>query len=53
MTQLATETLGQPIERLTFVLGDTRLPRAPVHGGSLTMASVGSTVQAACRRARD
>jgi xanthine dehydrogenase YagR molybdenum-binding subunit len=35
------------------MLGDTRLPRAPVHGGSMTMASVGSAVQAACRRARD
>jgi xanthine dehydrogenase YagR molybdenum-binding subunit len=53
MTQVAAETLGLPIERVKFVLGDTRLPRAPVHGGSLTMASVGSAVQAACRRARE
>jgi xanthine dehydrogenase YagR molybdenum-binding subunit len=53
MTQVAAETLGLPIERVKFVLGDTRLPRAPVHGGSMTMASVGSAVQAACRRARE
>ncbi|HET7876377.1 MAG TPA: xanthine dehydrogenase family protein molybdopterin-binding subunit, partial [Methylomirabilota bacterium] len=53
MTQVAAETLGLPIERVKFVLGDTRLPRAPVHGGSLTMASVGSAVQAACRRVRE
>jgi xanthine dehydrogenase YagR molybdenum-binding subunit len=53
MTQVAAETLGLPIERVKFVLGDTWLPRAPVHGGSLTMASVGSAVQAACRRARE
>src|SRR3989440_2136072 len=53
MTQVAAEILGLPIERVTFVLGDTRLPRAPVHGGSMTMASVGSAVQAACRRARE
>jgi xanthine dehydrogenase YagR molybdenum-binding subunit len=53
MTQVAAETLGLPIERVSFMLGDTRLPRAPVHGGSLTMASVGSAVQAACRKARD
>jgi xanthine dehydrogenase YagR molybdenum-binding subunit len=53
MTQVAAETLGLPIERVRFILGDTRLPRAPVHGGSLTMASVGSAVQAACRRARE
>src|SRR5947208_6396572 len=53
MTQVAAETLGLPIERVKFSLGDTRLPRAPVHGGSMTMASVGSAVQAACRRARE
>jgi xanthine dehydrogenase YagR molybdenum-binding subunit len=53
MTQVAAATLGLPIERVKFMLGDTRLPRAPVHGGSLTMASVGSAVQAACRKARE
>lgn len=53
MTQVAAETLGLPIERVKFILGDTRLPRAPVHGGSMTMSSVGSAVQAACRRARE
>jgi xanthine dehydrogenase YagR molybdenum-binding subunit len=53
MTQVAAEALGLPIERVRFVLGDTRLPKAPVHGGSLTMASVGSAVQAACRKARE
>jgi xanthine dehydrogenase YagR molybdenum-binding subunit len=53
MTQVAAEALGLPIERVRFTLGDTRLPRAPIHGGSMTMASVGSAVQAACRNARD
>jgi xanthine dehydrogenase YagR molybdenum-binding subunit len=53
MTQVAAETLGLPIERVKFSLGDTRLPRAPVHGGSMTMASVGSAVQAACGRVRE
>jgi len=53
MTQVAAETLGLPIERVKFILGDTRLPRAPVHGGSMTMASVGSAVQAACRKLRE
>ncbi len=53
MTQVAAEALGLPMERVKFTLGDTRLPRAPVHGGSLTMASVGSAVQAACRKARE
>ena len=53
MTQVAAEALGLPIDRVKFTLGDTRLPRAPVHGGSMTMASVGSAVQAVCRKARD
>jgi xanthine dehydrogenase YagR molybdenum-binding subunit len=53
MTQVAAEALGLPLERVRFALGDTRLPRAPVHGGSMTMASVGSAVQEACRMARE
>ena len=53
MTQVSAETLGLPMERVKFILGDTKLPRAPVHGGSMTMASVGSAVQAACRRVRE
>ncbi len=52
MTQVAAETLGLPLDRVRFELGDTRLPPAPVHGGSMTMASVGSAVQAACAKAR-
>ena len=32
MTQVAAEALGLPIERVKFTLGDTRLPRAPIHG---------------------
>jgi xanthine dehydrogenase YagR molybdenum-binding subunit len=52
MTQVAADALGLPIERVKFMLGDTRLPRAPAHGGSMTMASVGSAVQSACRKAR-
>jgi xanthine dehydrogenase YagR molybdenum-binding subunit len=53
MTQVAAEALGLPIERVKFTLGDNRLPRTPPHGGSMTMASVGSAVQAACRKARE
>jgi xanthine dehydrogenase YagR molybdenum-binding subunit len=52
MTQVAAEALGLPIERVKFTLGDTQLPKAPVHGGSMTMASVGTAVQAACRKVR-
>jgi xanthine dehydrogenase YagR molybdenum-binding subunit len=53
MTQVAADTLGLPIEQVKFMLGDSRLPKTPPHGGSMTMASVGSAVQAACRKARE
>lgn len=52
MTQVAADALDMPVERVRFELGDTDLPKAPVHGGSITMASVGSAVQAACVAAR-
>ena len=53
MTQVAADALCLPIERVKFRLGDSRLPKTPPHGGSMTMASVGSAVQAACRKARE
>ena len=46
-TQVAAETLGLPVERVRLELGDTDFPMAPVHGGSITMASVGNAVRAA------
>jgi xanthine dehydrogenase YagR molybdenum-binding subunit len=49
MTQVAAETLGLTVEQVRFELGDTNLPYAPVHGGSITMASVGNAVVAACQ----
>jgi xanthine dehydrogenase YagR molybdenum-binding subunit len=52
MTQVAADALGLPMERVKFTLGDSRLPKTPPHGGSMTMASVGSAVQAACLDAR-
>jgi len=53
MTQVAADQLGLPIERVTFELGDSALPMAPVHGGSITMASVGNAVAKACAELRD
>jgi xanthine dehydrogenase YagR molybdenum-binding subunit len=52
MTQVAADTLGVPIERVRFELGDTRLPQAPTSGGSMTVASVGPAVVAACQALR-
>jgi xanthine dehydrogenase YagR molybdenum-binding subunit len=53
MTQIAAEVLGLPIEAVTFTLGDSSLPAAPVQGGSFTVASVGSAVEAACDKLRE
>ncbi len=49
LAQVAAETLGVPIEAVDVEIGDTDMPFAPVHGGSITMASVGNGVMAACR----
>lgn len=49
MTQVAAETLGVPLAGVQFRLGQSDFPPTPPHGGSMTMASVGSGVQAACR----
>ncbi|RFP66368.1 xanthine dehydrogenase family protein molybdopterin-binding subunit [Hymenobacter lapidiphilus] len=48
MTQIAAETLGLPLEAVTFELGDTDQPEAPIQGGSWTAASVGTAVKNAC-----
>ena len=47
-TQVAADTLGLPLERVRFELGDTAFPKAKEHGGSTTMASVGNAVREAC-----
>jgi xanthine dehydrogenase YagR molybdenum-binding subunit len=47
MTQVAAEALGLPIERVKLSLGCSDFPPAPSHGGSWTMASVGSAIRAA------
>lgn len=51
MTQIAADTLDLPIERVKFELGDTKLPKAMVSGGSSTAASVSPSVRSACEAA--
>ena len=48
MTQIAAETLGLPIDDVTFNLGDSDLPPSPVEGGSWTVSSNGSAVKLVC-----
>jgi len=53
MTQIAADALGVSIHDVDFELGDTRLPKAPIEGGSWTVSSVGSAVHVACERLRN
>ena len=52
MTQVAADALGLTMRQVTFRLGDSLMPPAPPHGGSQTMASVGSAVQDGCDKLR-
>ena len=53
MTQVAADALGLSPSQVRFRLGRSDFPPTPPHGGSMTMASVGSAVQAACWTVRD
>ena len=53
MTQIAAETLGLPIDNVTFKLGDSSLPTSFVEGGSMTAASCGSAVKEVCDAVRE
>jgi len=52
MAQVIADVLGVSVERVRFELGDTNLPKAPVSGGSGTVASVGSAVVGATKAVR-
>ncbi|MDX3637658.1 xanthine dehydrogenase family protein molybdopterin-binding subunit [Streptomyces europaeiscabiei] len=52
MSQVAADALGLTMRQVTFRLGDSLMPPAPVHAGSMTMASVGSAVQDGCDKLR-
>jgi len=49
MTQIAADELALPIDAITFSYADSKMPFAPIQGGSFTAATVGPAVQAACR----
>src|SRR5205085_4551551 len=52
MSQIASDALGVPVEKIRFELGDTFLPEAPISAGSQTVASVGAAVQEATQSLR-
>ncbi|MGN6665419.1 MAG: xanthine dehydrogenase family protein molybdopterin-binding subunit [Trinickia sp.] len=53
MTQVAADALGFPLDRVSFALGDSSLPNAPVSGGSQSVASVAPAVKQAATAARE
>ena len=53
MTQVAADTLGLAPHQITVKIGDSELPASPVEGGSWMAASVGASVQLACRTLAD
>ena len=53
MTQIAADALGLPLDKVRVELGDTVQPKAPVSGGSQTVASVGPAVHVASKATRN
>ena len=53
LTQIGADALGLQMEDVTVKIGDSSLPEAFPEGGSMTAASAGSAVQAACYAVRE
>ena len=51
LAQVASDTLGIPVGRVTVSLGDSSLPPGPISGGSMVTASVIPATIAACKEA--
>ena len=52
LTQIAADALGVPLEYVHLEIGDSRLPRAQIAGGSMGTTSWGSAIVEAARRLR-
>ena len=52
MAQVMADSLGLPIDKVEFKLGDTIYPQGPNSGGSQTMATTGPAVRAAALTVR-
>jgi xanthine dehydrogenase YagR molybdenum-binding subunit len=53
LAQIASQSLGIPVEFITVKLGDSDLPKGPNSGGSQTAASAGPAVRAAAIDAKN
>lgn len=52
MTQIAADELGLPLEDVQFNYGDSKMPFAPIQGGSFTVSTVGSAIKSAGKALR-
>ena len=50
MALIAASAMGLPLDQVTFQLGDSTLPVAPIEGGSSHVTTVGSAVAGACEK---
>src|SRR5437588_11377987 len=53
LTQIASDALGVPLERVHLEIGDTLLPRASLAGGSMGTASWGTAIVEAAHKLRE
>jgi xanthine dehydrogenase YagR molybdenum-binding subunit len=53
MQQIAADTLGLPLEKVTVRIGDTRLPMSHASIGSATLANAGASIMLAAKTTRD
>ena len=52
MTQIAADELGLAVEDVTFSYGSSKMPFAPIQGGSFTTSTVGTAIKAAGKALR-
>ncbi|MEJ2880474.1 xanthine dehydrogenase family protein molybdopterin-binding subunit [Pedobacter sp. GR22-6] len=52
MTQIAADELGLKLEDVSFEYGDSKMPFAPIQGGSFTVSTVGSAIMVAGKALR-
>lgn len=52
MAQIAADELGMPIADVEFGYGDSKMPFAPIQGGSFTTTTVGAAIRATARALR-
>ncbi|WKB54703.1 xanthine dehydrogenase family protein molybdopterin-binding subunit [Eleftheria terrae] len=50
MAQIAAAAMGLPLEQVSFRLGDSDLPVAPIEGGSSHVTTIGSAVEGVCEK---